>query len=505
MPEKLPQPNKESEGEQPKKSVKGFVDWAASELSSGVKELYEAGKEVYQASKEFVGKFNESEEEKAVEHPEPVRIPEEALRPEEEAVEIESKSKEAFDVEKALETPGYWEFLQRHGVQAETLNGEELEKYYKAYETTGAYADFYKDTIQKEAGLEMEDSEIRPALENYFVSQKDLPKENEKMAELLNEYKETPKLTASREQALSKLLGNKDSEQIRKDREEWQQQAEQLVAEKKNLEEDAEISNSMRGWRGLFNYRSYSVVRFIFLIRGSRPMEAIFGQSEKAREIERANKLKQVEPAVWFKEALDKIPEIKKAQKEVEMATDRESILSALEQSRTALKEHADRARGLIFGEMFDPMNKILGLTSARLKERLKEISDPKQKNLKKLREGINLIEKLENSDVEYLEKAELGKFTKSINQLIERKVSMGIREKLTKIPIGETGPLQFIKKIQDGLEKLSLENKEVSRDFIRKKLEAYIKMAVPPKGEKAESFKAKKLAVKCLLIKLGY
>lgn len=504
MPEKFPQPNKESEEGQPKKSVKGFVDWAASELSSGAKELYEAGKEVYQASKEFVGKFKESKsegEEKAVEHPEPVKIPEEALRPEEEEV----GAKEAFDVEKALETPGYWEFLQRHGAQPETLSGAELEKYYKAYETTGVYAGFYKDTIQKEAGLEMEDSEIRPALENYFVSQMEMPKENEKMAELLKEYKETPQIIASREQALGKLLGNKDSEQIRKDREEWQQRAEQLVAEKKNLEEDAEISNSMRGWRGLFNYRSYSVVRFIFLIKGSRPMEAIFGESEKAREIERANKLKQIEPAVWFKEALDKIPEIKKAQKEAEKAADRESILSALEQSRAALKEHADRARGLIFGEMFDPMKKILGFTSARLKEQLKEIANPKQKSLKKLKEGIALIEKLENSDVEYLEKAELGKFAKNINQLIERKVSMAIREKLTKIPIGETGPLGFIKKMEDNLEKLSSKDGEIPSDLIRKKLEAYIKMAVPPKGEERESFRAKKLAVKCLLIKWGY
>lgn len=420
--------------------------------------------------------------------------------PEAEFKEIEEPEK--FDISKALETPGYLEFLQRHGAQAESLSKEEAEKYYKAYETTGVYADFYKETIQKETGLELDAAEIRPALENYFVSQKEMPKENEKMAELLKEYQEAPKRIADKELALGKLLGNKDPEQVKKEREAWQQNAEELVAQRKAIEKDSEISESMRGWRRFFNYRSYSAIRFIFLIRGSRPMEAVFGKSETAREIEKANQLKRVKPEIWMEEAYKITPKIENARMEAEKADRRDTALKILEESKSELKEKMEVFRGLVLGNMFEPAQKILGLTSARLKERLADIANPKKRSLKELEKGIELIEKLENSDITYLEKADLAKFSKNLNQLIERKVSMGIRDKLAKIPIGETGPLGFIKELEKSLQKLGSKDLAVSRDFVRKKLEAYIKMAVPPKGETKESFKAKKLAAKCLLLK---
>lgn len=425
-------------------------------------------------------------------------MPKENL-PEAEFKEIEEPEK--FKVNKALETPGYLEFLQRQGTQAENLSKEDVEKYYEAYETTGAYADFYKETIQKETGVELTDAEIRPALENFFASQKELPKENENSIKLLKEYKEAPRRIAEKEEALSKLIGNDDPEQIKSERVRWQKNADLLVSERKKFEENAMISESMRGWRGFFNVKNSEIVRALFWIRGSRPMEAIFGKSEKAREIEKANHLKWLKPEQWVEEAYKTTPLIENARVKAEKADRRETALKILEESRSELKEKMDNFRTIAFN-IFEPSQKILGLAGARLKERLADIADPKKKNLKELMSGVDLIQKLENSDVNYLEKADLGKFSKNINQLIERKVSMNIRDRLAKIPIGETGPLGFINELEKSLQKLNSKDMAVSRDFVKKKLEAYIKMAVPPKGETKESFKAKKLAAKCLLIK---
>jgi len=427
-------------------------------------------------------------------------------RAEKPVVEFEEiQEPEKFDVGKTLEKPGFLEYLQRQGANPETLTVGEIEKQSGAFETAGKFSGFYVEDIQKNTGIELGKAEVGLALENHFAAQKDSPGYAKEMSGLLKECQAAPQRFAEKEQALSRLLGNKDPEQLSKDRDVWQERIEKLTAQRKNFQEDALMSESMRGWRGFFNYRNSGTMKLIFWIKGSRPMEAMFGKSVIAREIEKANKVKKLAPETWFAEAYKITPWIEQTRERAKKANNAAEALRILEESRAEIKEKMETFRQFAFSNMFEPAQKIIGLAQARLRERLSDLVDTKKKNLKELIKGVELIDKLENADVNYLEKAELAKFSGELNKLIDRKVSMAIRTKLAKIPIGEGGPLRAIKDMEANLEKAGGKELQVSRDLIRKKLEAYIKMAAPPKSETEESFRAKQLAAKCLLIKWGY
>jgi hypothetical protein len=458
------------------------------------------------ATEKFPTPPAQPDDQPAVEHPEPIKIPEGALKkpttvfetPEgkkTEFVEIpEEEQKEGdFDVGKALEHPGFFDFLNKYsGTNIEQLDKAETQKMFEAFEVSSAVKDFYKETIKKDIGIEIEDKEIQASLESYFVNSKDIPQYAENIKSYVKEYHELPKRIAKKEEELNKLGGR---ERLKAEEESFratQEKIGNLGVEVGKLTRMKEMSESMSGIKGFFNLKGNPLTRWIFLTEKEKPEAA---EARKRTVSSWQNEIKTIERAVGNLSA------------EARKSADRASVLAALDRASEQLKENMDALKNLFFGGYFDPARDILALSQKKLKERLNDLASPK-KGIKKLEAGLEFLEAVGKKEVEYLGKEEIGKFRTGFDKLIERKTSQNIRRGLGELRWGEAEFLgNFEKQIKKffSVEKLGTKDKKNATDFIRKRLEAYIKMAVPPKGETAESFRAKKVAIKVLLLKLGH
>jgi hypothetical protein len=160
--------------------------------------------------------------------------------------------------------------------------------------------------------------------------------------------------------------------------------------------------------------------------------------------------------------------------------------------------------RSLLFSEYFGPAQQIVAITKNKLREQLGSLLNPDKIEIKYLEAGLRFTAKLEKSDMETLGKAELAEFSEKFGDLVNQKVSRVIAEQINKFKFRTFGDLENnLRKLFDprlyGAREI-----EISRDFVRKRLEDYIKSELP-EGDTAENFRAKKLGIKCLLIKLGY
>lgn len=454
-----------------------------------------------------------------IEHPEPVKIPEGVLKakPEEkiefpkgaEKPEVEAETmmettvfetpegkkakfveipgKAAFDIGKALETPGFFEFLNKHaGQKIDELDMAQTKQLFDAFEASNTVRDFYKE-IGKDIGIELENAEIQPSLDAFFVAVKDFPGYAEKMRGCVKEYKELPEKIAAKEQQLNQLGGREKAKAEEESFKKTWERINNLGAEVGKLTRMQEMSESMSGIKGFFNVKKNSeLLGWIFRTKEE-------SEARKRTASSWRNEIKTIKRAVENLSA------------EARKSADRVSALAAQERTTEQLKENMDALRKLFFGGYFEPAKNILALSRQKLKERLSDLASPK-KDVKKLEEGLGLLETIAKKDIEYLGKEEIGKFRTGFDKLIERKTTQNIREKMAKLKLGETGSLGNLEKQLKkffSVEKLGMKDKEAATDFIRKRLESYIRMAVPPKGEMAESFRAKKLAIKVILLKL--
>ncbi len=382
----------------------------------------------------------------------------------------EETKEEKFSAKEALETPGFFEFVSRHAPEkVESLDQKEMEKLFGVFQATQETARFYQEILQEETGLTFDKKELQPALEAHFISKKENPAFLRYTVSHIRAYEDLQEQVHQRELEILRLGGE---ERIKKELEE---KGKPLWEEKKALEEAKAIKETMVGVQGFFNIKNSELIGWLF-------------RSEK-------ESLARKESLEYWQEKIDEIrPEAEKYEKE-------EEILNSLENTRRqVVKLKTD-----LLGSCMGPVKEIMAQTREKIVEKLKGMADPQEKGVKKINEGLELVRKLAASDLGIMEAEELGEFEEKFDRLIKKKAAQHLKEQISKLRIEEGALGDLEAKINKYLkEGLALSEKERAKRHVRERLEAYLKREIPPKGETKESFRVKKIAIKCLLFKLA-
>ena len=479
------------------------------------------------------------EDQPVIKHPQPIRYEELLNKPAdgkgEEAVEFKEIEEES-GTGALLERPGFYEFLNRHlKGDPESLNQETLNNFYGAFEAANATGDFYRDVLKQESGVEVKDEEIRAGLELYFVNSPD-PKFGEQTAALMREYYELPARIAAKEEEVIRLGGEaviaeRLAEEEAKEKPAMARLGTLGMAEAR-LQEKKIKSETMRGIRGFFNWRNSEAVRFIFgaaelgtvvaekFISGRAKVhgwakevqdeikEARGKIQETQKDIRKHREAKALTSAGW-QERIDAVhDEMRKETEKLEVARDNAEVLRSVQEQYRGYRERMADIRRLMFGEYFGPASDILKIANAKVRGKLMKIIDPEltkqEDQIPNLEEGLEFLEKLRESDVEILEKADQKKFAQAFEDMLDFKARFDIGRILKKLDISGS-----FAKVEKELRKLfdaetyGAKKSGVSKKYVQDRLAEYIK-AAKPAGESDESFKAKKLAVKLFLMKLS-
>ncbi len=386
-----------------------------------------------------------------------------------EEISIEA-GKEKFSAKQALETPGFFEFVSKYAPEkAEALDEKEMEKLFGAFQATKETTKFYQETLQQETGLSFAQAEVQPALEAYFVSKKESPAYLRTIVEVVQEYRKLQDEISSREASLMRLGGE---ERIK---EELEKKGKPLLEKKEVFKRKKAIKETMTGLRGFFNLKNSELIGWMF-----------------RNEEESLARSKSLE--YWQKQVEEITPEAEKYEKI-------EEALKKLEEQR----EQAVNFKSAFFDSRVEPVKEIMAMTREKIVEKLQGLADPKQTDMRKINEGLELVQKLGTSDLGIMETKQLSKFEEKFDQLIKKKAADHLNEQIKKLEIGPSALGYLERKINQYLrEELVLKDKERAKRHIRKRLETYLKRTIPPKGETKESFRAKKIAIKCLLFKLA-
>lgn len=472
------------------------------------------------------------EDQPVVKHEEPTSYAEMFKPPKPEKPKAEKKIPEAefkemgvseeFDVEKALEEPGAFEFVTKYAVDVEKLSKEDIKNLLEARKTSDLVKGFYREGIMKDIGLELKDEDLDKPLDVYFVNMKDVdPKFAEHIRTSIQEFHELPKRISDKEDRLKSLSGAFGPQQLPIEKmgeyiEKARGKLGSLGIEMGQMERKREISKSMHGIKGFFNWRNSGII------------QSLLGGAELGRKVvavatEAAGK--KVEGAK-IKRLYEEVREAKEAKsKTVDQWRVRIAILSRqidklAIKSRTAaeakaeypkaqkeleeLKEKAATLKTFFFSDYFEPATNIIKIAKDKLRENLNLIADPKKTNIKTLEKGLEKLSKLGKAEIVNLGKSELGEFEKKFDDLIEQRVGGDIAARLKKLTIDKRSPLNPIRGAVDDYlqrEKLGIKDKMEIEKMIVKILTNYIKRTEPPTGETPASFWTKKVAARSYLI----
>lgn len=405
-----------------------------------------------------------------------------------------------FDVGKTLEKPGFYEYLQRHAiVNPEGLDENQLKNLDTAFEATNAASDFYRENIKKEAGVEIDDKEIRPGLEFYFVNLPD-PRFGEQLIGMMKEYKELPQRIAEKEEQIVQLGGHQAvAERLTEERGKERLGIERLgtlgMMEGRFLQKKIN-SETMRGIRGFFNWRNSETIRFIF------------GAARK--EVGEYQEAKTLTPDAWQKEIDQTYEAIDKETEKLEVARDNATVLKSVQEEYKKHKEQVENIRGLLFGEYFGPASDVMKIAKAKVQEKLNSLVDTEAANpddyMFNVEEGLDLLSRLEKSPVELIGKKDQQEFNKEFEEMLDWKARLDIGYTLKGLKIGSP-----FAEVEKDLRKLfeaktyGAAKSRIDQGYVRKRLEEYVGQAASPEGETEAGFKAKKLAVKLFLMKLSF
>lgn len=434
------------------------------------------------------------ENQPAIVHPEPVEITEEMLKEagfEKAEFKAEKPKEEKFELKEAIQDKDFFNFLAEYAPEnIEALDAAEIEKFQEAYKASKEIKNFYKDIIEKDTGVKLEDKDFR-TLEVYFVNQiYTNPAELKQARQFLREFYTLPEIIAGKEKQFADL-GGQEAIELAKAR----VYSSGLLLDRKNmlieqLEKKRELSKDVHGFRG-------------FILLNNWP---ILGKFFRTKEEEEAYQKTTEE---WRKEINALNSEIKSLTEEKEKYQEIQKEATKLDEELATAKDKAEALTHSFLQGGFEPAKNIFDITKEKLKQRIAVVADPNRASIKDLEKGLEEVQKLSTTEIVKFTDTELKGFEKQINDALEYKVSSEIVEKLEKMPISKIGPLravdelvsQYFKKEKIG----SKTKRQEIEELVKKALLQYIKKTKPEAGETPQSFKAKKIAAKLLILQMEY
>ncbi|GEM_PF-2842515 len=422
----------------------------------------------------------------------PEKLPSNPL-PENPDVEFEQQEfkKEGFDLKEAIQDEKFFDFLTEYaGENVEALDESEIEKFQEAYKTSNEIKKFYKDVVEKDTGITLESQDLK-SLDAYFVTQKDVdPKYIEEVRQFLGEFQSFPKIIAEEEKVLADLGGKEAISQAKA-----RVDTAGLLLERKGillgqLEKKRELSKDVHGFKGFILLNNWPILGKFFRT------EEEDGAYQKTTE-------------EWRKEIANLNIEIEKLADESKKSGKLQEDITKIEEESVALKDKLGALKNFFIEGGFEPAKNILDIAKEKLRQKMRVLADPEKSSVKELERGLEAAKKLSNSELVRLSDDELKKFEKQIDDALERKISSEIIKELQKLSISKVGPLKSVEKLITQYfqkEKIGTkEKKEEIEEVVIKALYEYLKKAKPAEKETNQSFKAKKIAVKCLILQLGY
>lgn len=444
-----------------------------------------------------------------VEHEEPIKIskmlepeaPKPAPKMAEEKAPVEKKgefeklevTESRPDIGTIMADENFSDFLVEYaGDNVENLDRTAIEQFYEAYQASQEVKDFYQDTVEKDSGAKLEKSDFK-ALDVYFINQKDLDsKFAQNTRDFLEEFKSLPAQIDAKEKEFTALGGDEALS-----REQARLVTNSLLAPRKGMEL-GRASKQLELRKELAELKFFDIKKW-FLEMGIKGIVT----SKEEEEIYK----KSVEQ--YRNETALLNSDINKIAAESEQARVLVEKLAKLKEEKNNLRERYDARRQFFFEGDFGPAKPALEAAKEGLRRSVKELADPESKSEAELIGGLELAKKLSEAKIVKLGDEEIKMFEKWFDDALEYKISDEIVQKLKEFPVTKATLAKDIENLVNGYlkkEKIGKKTKpEEIEEVVVKSLQNFLKKKKPIEGETPENFKAKKTAVKLLILKLGF